>query len=103
MSKEFEIAFRDLVLRRLSGLLSGCPPIDTRPQARAKLGMQELMDPARTRKSFGRGAPQADRARLGVGWPRRASALGHERLDLLGMAHERDHDGNAAEEEDALE
>ena len=25
-------------LRRLSGLLSGCPPTDTRPQARAKLG-----------------------------------------------------------------
>ena len=28
-------------LRRLSGLLSGCPPIDTRPQARAKLGKQQ--------------------------------------------------------------
>src|SRR5215475_1660457 len=27
-------------LRRLSGLLSGCPPTDTRPQARAKLGNQ---------------------------------------------------------------
>ena len=28
----------DRFLRRLSGLLSGCPPTDTRPQARAKLG-----------------------------------------------------------------
>ncbi len=28
------------LLRRLSGLLSGCPPTDTRPQARAKLGVQ---------------------------------------------------------------
>ena len=29
-------------LRRLSGLLSGCPPTDTRPQARAKLGNHAL-------------------------------------------------------------
>ena len=29
-------------LRRLSGLLSGYPPIDTRPQARAKLGRNAL-------------------------------------------------------------
>src|SRR5215475_71216 len=28
-------------LRRLSGLLSGCPPTDTRPQARAKLGVEK--------------------------------------------------------------
>ena len=28
----------DFTLGRLSGLLSGCPPTDTRPQARAKLG-----------------------------------------------------------------
>jgi len=27
---------------RLSGLLSGCPPTDTRPQARAKLGNGEI-------------------------------------------------------------
>src|SRR6185437_4243998 len=27
---------------RLSGLLSGCPPTGTRPQARAKLGNREL-------------------------------------------------------------
>src|SRR5260370_18443713 len=27
---------------RLSGLLSGCPPIDTRPQARAKLGKLQI-------------------------------------------------------------
>src|SRR5215475_11423190 len=27
---------------RLSGLLSGCPPTDTRPQARANLGSHEI-------------------------------------------------------------
>ena len=37
---------------RLSGLLSGCPPIDTRPQARAKLGKAQLSDPIRLRKFF---------------------------------------------------
>src|SRR5580704_16064286 len=31
------------------------------------------------------------------------SAFGPERLDLLGVAHERDHHGNAEHEEDALE
>src|SRR5437588_4656251 len=40
MSKDERTAFVSLVLRRLSGLLSGCPPTDTRPQARAKLGTQ---------------------------------------------------------------
>src|SRR5262249_1379228 len=30
-------------LRRLSGLLSGCLPIDTRPQARAKLGERHII------------------------------------------------------------
>ncbi len=37
---------------RLSGLLSGCPPTDTRPQARAKLGKAQLSDPIRLRKFF---------------------------------------------------
>ena len=40
---------------RLSGLLSGCPPIDTRPQARAKLGKAQLSDPFRFRKFFAHG------------------------------------------------
>ena len=37
---------------RLSGLLSGCPPIDTRPQARAKLGKAQLSHFAKACKSF---------------------------------------------------
>ena len=37
---------------RLSGLLSGCPPTDTRPQARAKLGKAQLSDPIGLRKFF---------------------------------------------------
>jgi hypothetical protein len=41
-----------LSLRRLSGLLSGCPPTDTRPQARAKLGTTEISDLARARNNF---------------------------------------------------
>jgi hypothetical protein len=40
------------VLRRLSGLLSGCPPIDTRPQARAKLGEREISEFVPGCKSF---------------------------------------------------
>ena len=39
-------------LRRLSGLLSGCPPIDTRPQARAKLGRDQIGELAARRKRF---------------------------------------------------
>src|SRR5205085_4414359 len=42
---------RDLFLRRLSGLLSGCPPTDTRPQARAKLGNSEIGHLFRARKT----------------------------------------------------
>ena len=38
---------------RLSGLLSGCPPIDTRPQARAKLGEFQIGDFENPRKCFG--------------------------------------------------
>src|SRR5579871_5389784 len=37
---------------RLSGLLSGCPPTDTRPQARAKLGNFEISDFKNSRKLF---------------------------------------------------
>ena len=37
---------------RLSGLLSGCPPTDTRPQARAKLGTGKIIDFAQSRKHF---------------------------------------------------
>jgi hypothetical protein len=38
---------------RLSGLLSGCPPTDTRPQARANLGNMQIsgFDSARKKKS----------------------------------------------------
>jgi hypothetical protein len=39
---------------RLSGLLSGCPPIDTRPQARAKLGKFQISDFENSRKRFAR-------------------------------------------------
>jgi hypothetical protein len=42
-----------LFLRRLSGLLSGCPPTDTRPQARAKLGDSAIRHSAATCKRFG--------------------------------------------------
>ena len=52
---------RSRVLRRLSGLLSGCPPIDTRPQARAKLGILEIMRfRSVTRNTFGCRGPQPD-------------------------------------------
>ena len=37
---------------RLSGLLSGCPPTDTRPQARAKLGGGDISALAARCKSF---------------------------------------------------
>jgi hypothetical protein len=37
---------------RLSGLLSGCPPTGTRPQARAKLGNRELISMHHRCKSF---------------------------------------------------
>ena len=37
---------------RLSGLLSGCPPTDTRPQARAKLGEAQLIAVASLCKGF---------------------------------------------------
>src|SRR5216684_2026544 len=37
---------------RLSGLLSGCPPIDTRPQARAKLGKLQISYFRRSCKRF---------------------------------------------------
>jgi hypothetical protein len=37
---------------RLSGLLSGCPPTDTRPQARAKLGGRDISALAQRCKSF---------------------------------------------------
>jgi hypothetical protein len=59
MSKESEITF----LRRLSGLLSGCPPIDTRPQARAKLGSHEISDVVMSRKQ----TRQQSRQQFGLG------------------------------------
>ena len=37
---------------RLSGLLSGCPPTGTRPQARAKLGIREIIALNTRCKSF---------------------------------------------------
>ena len=37
---------------RLSGLLSGCPPTDTRPQARAKLGKAQIRTLAPSDKYF---------------------------------------------------
>ena len=39
---------------RLSGLLSGCPPTDTRPQARANLGNVEISGFVRARKKNSR-------------------------------------------------
>ena len=45
-----------LFLRRLSGLLSGCPPIDTRPQARAKLGNSANKPLCRDAQAFWRAA-----------------------------------------------
>src|SRR5262249_52825955 len=39
---------------RLSGLLSGCPPTDTRPQARANLGNLEISGFCRARKKNSR-------------------------------------------------
>src|SRR5687768_3220261 len=42
----------EVALGRLSGLLSGCPPTGTRPQARAKLGKGEIRSLAPVRKIF---------------------------------------------------
>ena len=49
---------------RLSGLLSGCPPIDTRPQARAKLGKLQISDFRKPCKSFARLARIPDQKKL---------------------------------------
>ena len=45
---------RSLFLRRLSGLLSGCPPTDTRPQARAKVSVRKIIQSSAWRKQFRR-------------------------------------------------
>src|SRR5215472_11531459 len=48
---------------RLSGLLSGCPPTDTRPQARANLGKHEISGFRFSRKKKSRSARKIFRAR----------------------------------------
>ena len=91
---------------RLSGLLSGCPPTDTRPQARAKLGKainnrasRESQEKFRARARFSRATRrirsrsvnervnEASARRAAVA--RRSSATGGgERLDAHAVAHE---------------
>ncbi len=101
---------------RLSGLLSGCPPIDTRPQARAKLGKPQISDFRRPCKSFARLVRVHDqknsRIVLAVLTQQHRTAsrapfvalFGRgERLDSHAVAHEGDHHRDAAGEEDHLE
>src|SRR4029079_13628533 len=90
---------------RLSGLLSGCPPTDTRPQARAKLGNCAHKRCARALQEFFSEMPSAvhrERAARRVARPPAPSAARDEGLDALRVAQERDHHGDAADEEDAL-
>src|SRR5262249_41975490 len=95
---------------RLSGLLSGCPPTDTRPQARAKLGnyahkrcasaLQEFFFQNRCRRYAARSRRGQDAA---LARPNRVALIARgEWLDLLGAADEGDHHRDAAEKEQAL-
>src|ERR1700687_395793 len=91
---------------RLSGLLSGCPPTDTRPQARAKLGEQTNMRiRGRTQAAWLRGPPVLNRLwKTGRELERRAGpASAGERLDAPGCADEARHHHHAGDEEDHLE
>jgi hypothetical protein len=62
---------------RLSGLLSGCPPTDTRPQARAKLGKAQIRTLVPSDKYFFDTVPNIGRKRAAIrvcelwrGWTR---------------------------------
>ena len=59
---------RSLGSWRLSGLLSGCPPTGTRPQARAKLGKREIGSFGPVRKGP-EGAERSDFARFRPAFP----------------------------------
>src|ERR1700735_2091815 len=78
-------------LRRLSGLLSGCPPTDTRPQARAKLGdfanklLRRAAQAFWSERMVGR---EVSRRRRGA---RRKCSVRHERLDAFRGADELHH------------
>src|SRR5437588_2109140 len=105
MSKDERSRFASLVLRRLSGLLSGCPPTDTRPQARAKLGDLQISDLCRSCKLppfAARHAGRACRGRRDECAVARRSTL-RERLDPLGGPNEVSHDHEADDEEDRLQ
>jgi hypothetical protein len=59
-----KIAFASLVLRRL---LSGCPPTDTRPQARAKLGIRTNNSKRLRVNSAANGSQRSPHERSGTG------------------------------------
>jgi len=74
---------------RLSGLLSGCPPTDTRPQARANLGNLEISGFQFTRNKKSRRAQKFFAANdrkgcemLNVGWQKRSRARRRTRQSL---------------------
>jgi hypothetical protein len=100
---------------RLSGLLSGCPPIDTRPQARAKLGKRQISDLARLRKVFCASRrmliEQNESGEIHIKLTRDISATAgsavrlaalRERLDLHAGAHELRHHVKTKQEKEAL-
>ena len=99
--------------RRLSGLLSGYLPTDTRPQARAKLGNRRnnRFDAAVNAKisSGARKISAASVKKIATNRSRRARAARWRSALLVNgstrwaLRMKRDHDGDAAEEEDALQ
>ena len=99
-------------LRRLSGLLSGYLPTDTRPQARAKLGKSpnKLFDPGVKRFLAARANflivvarscqnPAAELLIKQSGQPAAALIGSYKRFDPHRVANERRHDRDASEEE----
>src|SRR2546429_1173670 len=93
----------DFSPRRLSGLLSGCPPTSTRPQARAKLGEARNKESrchnqalsALTANFFRKGnVNESAGARL---------LARREGLDAHAVAHECDHDRNPEDDEHDLQ
>src|SRR5438132_3028884 len=81
---------------RLSGLLSGCPPTDTRPQARANLGKSAHKSVCTFVQAF-------FSVRENFSCAARRSAAPGERLDLLRGANELNHHHDTEEHEHDVE
>ena len=92
-------------LRRLAGLLSGYLPIDTRPQARAKLGIVEISNFFESCKRISSPREKTFLTFLQVAAScdaQRSLARG-EGLDAVSVTHELHHDDKAAQHEDGVE